>query len=83
MTDLILILSQCLKKTKRVKHNEYFCKFHFKGYYLGEKIENILVKAQDGAEFEVGADYLLWVKRLSIESGILKVEPIKYKKISE
>jgi hypothetical protein len=66
-----------------VKHNEYYFRFHFKGYYLGYKVQEVVIKSLNDSEFEIGEEYLLWVKRQSIESGILKVEPIKYKKIGE
>jgi hypothetical protein len=79
MSDLILILSKCRKKISNVEFDS--CKFHFKGYYLGKKVSEIVVIKCRKDQFEVGEDYLLWVKRNTFDSGILEVECLKSKKV--
>lgn len=81
MTDLILILSRCLNETKKVRENHLYYRFHFKGYYQGEKVNEILLKPQGNITFTKDEDYFLWVKKISFYSGILKVQLIKSKKI--
>lgn len=75
MSETILILSRCLNSSKT-----YF-KFHFKGFYTGIKIKEIYVYSAELTKIEKGEDYLLWVTCREIESAVLKVNLLKYKKI--
>jgi hypothetical protein len=75
MCDLILIFSRCGKKVK----SDY--QFHFKGFYQGEKIVNLLAIASRGEKFDIDQDYLLWGRKVDINNGVLMVEVIKSKKI--
>lgn len=86
MQELILVISRCISKRKSPKSNKYFYRFHFKGFYKGEKIKVIHLYAP--TEWECadqqlikGDDYFLWVKRVKVEDEILEVDLIKYKKI--
>jgi hypothetical protein len=81
MTDLILVLSRCLKKYKKCKTQEFKFKFHFKGHYNGEFIKEIWIRHFTDDMFEVGEDYLLLVRKEKVINGILSAECIKCKKI--
>ena len=85
MQELILIISRCISKSKSLKDEKAFYRFHFKGYYAGEKIKCIhlflLGSNQLSEQLSKGDEYLLWVKRKRVYLEILEVELIKYKKI--
>lgn len=85
MQELILIISRCVSKRKNVNGGESFYRFHFKGYYAGEKIKIIHLYSNKtdllGEQLSKGDDYLLWVKRKCVYQEILEVELIKHKKI--
>ena len=84
--ELILVISRCVSKKKKLKNDDYFYQFHFKGYYLGKKIRIIhlhLLESERHLDFLTkGEDYLLWVKRRAVDQEILTVELIKHKKIT-
>lgn len=82
MQDLILVISRCVSKRKSVKGEQCFYRFHFKGYYAGERIKIIhLFPSQEKESLSKGEDYLLWVKKLRVHQEILEVELITFKKI--
>lgn len=85
MSELILVISRCVSKRKSVKGDKCFYRFHFKGYYSGQKIKVIhLFQPQsfnDLEQLSKGDDYLLWVLQKRVHQEILEVELIKYKKI--
>ena len=86
MQELILIISRCVSIQKSVRGEQSLYRFHFKGYYGGQKIKMIhlisLNPEQLSQEFIKGGDYLLWVKRKQINQEILVVELLKHKKIN-
>ena len=86
MQELILIISRCVSKRRSAKGGKILYKFHFKGYYAGEKIKVIQLFYSNSDEtlehLSKGDDYLLWVKRKRISQEVLEVELIKYKRIS-
>jgi hypothetical protein len=73
--ELILIISKC----ERIRKNAY--EFHFKGFYLGEKIKILVVTNSEKVTLELDINYLLWAKKVDLINGILKVEILKIKKI--
>ena len=73
--DLILILSTCEKY-----QNGKFT-FHFKGFYSGIYIKQIIVFEADKLDIEVKNNYLLWAQKLDIINGELRVQLIKIKKL--
>lgn len=75
MCNIILIFSRCEKK---IKDNYYF---HFKGFYCGEKIKNLIVSEVGEGILEVQHEYLLWTTKVDLIGGVLKVKLIKCKKI--
>jgi hypothetical protein len=83
--DFILIISRCLAVRKSPKTKNYYYRFHFKGYYHGEKIREIHlmpnVSEASKQQLTKGEDYLLWVKRQKVEEGVLEAELIAAKKI--
>lgn len=85
MQELILVISRCLSKRKSVKLGECFYRFHFRGYYYGQKIKTIhlfsIELSAQNEQLSKGDDYLLWVRRKRIYQEVLEVELIKYKKI--
>lgn len=83
MQELILVISRCVSKRKSTKEEKSYYRFHFVGYYAGEKIKSIhLYPAPQSEHLSKGDDYLLWVKRRRVHREVLEVELIKYKKIS-
>ena len=85
MQELILIISRCASSRKRNECGEIFYKFHFKGYYSGERIKEIHLYFESRScvdeRFTKGVDYFLWVNNIGIGQQILKVELIKHKLI--
>lgn len=82
MQELILVISRCVSKRKSVKAGQTFYRFHFKGYYAGERIKMIhLYPFGPEENLSKGDDYLLWVRKLRVHQEILEVEMISYKKI--
>jgi hypothetical protein len=82
MQELILVISRCVSKRKSVKGAHSFYRFHFKGYYAGERIKIIhLFPSESETSLSKGDDYLLWVKRRRVHNEILEVELITFKKI--
>jgi hypothetical protein len=75
MCDLILILSRCGK----IVNSDY--QFHFKGFYQGLKIVNLVAITKHEEKFDVDQDYLLWGRKVDVNNGVLRVEIIKFKKI--
>ncbi len=80
MQELILIISRCLSKRKKVGGPGDYYKFHFKGFYAGERIKMIHLFAA-GDQLTKGDDYLLWVKKKRVYCEKLEVELVKFKKI--
>ena len=90
MQELILVISRCLSK-KRNKNSEIiYYRFHFLGFYKGEKIKEIHLycdinpkkySSENDERLSKGEDYFLWVKKKQVTQEILKAELIKYKKI--
>ena len=72
----LLVVSKCMSVKK-----ESSCVlnvFHFKGYYLGLKIENITVTTKHHI-FQPKKDYLLFLKAIRIKKGSLETHFIKCK----
>ncbi|MFA6237358.1 MAG: hypothetical protein WC635_08545 [Bacteriovorax sp.] len=86
MQELILVISRCVSLRKAIKGEKLYYRFHFKGYYSGQKIKSIhLFPAEFNIEkqqLSKGDDYLLWVKRKEVKGEILEVELIAFKKIT-
>ena len=81
MTNLILILSRCQKKVQLKNNFIANYQFHFKGFYMGSKIEKILIYPTKEVDLVPGEDYLLWVKFNSVCNGNLEAELIDFRKV--
>lgn len=82
MQELILVISRCVSKRKSVKGESSFYRFHFRGYYAGERIKGIhLFPDESGECLSKGGDYLLWVRKRRVHQEILEVDLISFKKI--
>ena len=85
MQELILVISKCVSNRKIALNGNFYYKFHFKGYYAGQKIKiiNLYPSFNESSveQLSKGDDYLLWVKKRIVNQEILEVDLIKYKKI--
>ena len=90
MQELILVISRCLSKKRNKSSEIIYYRFHFLGFYKGEKIKEIHLYLNCDQNKKVNAkveslskgdDYLLWVKKKQVSQEILEAELIKYKKI--
>lgn len=84
MQELILVISRCVSKRKSVKGERSFYRFHFKGFYAGERIKVIhLYPDPENPEQSLskGDDYLLWVRKRKVHQETLEVDLISFKKI--
>lgn len=81
MQEMILILSRCQSRCFRPRTQKTFFRFHFKGFYTGQKIKEIHVYPLGNIEMDMGEDYLLWVKYRAIKQSVLEVSLMKFKKI--
>lgn len=82
MEKMILVLSRCQNMRYNPKSKKYYFKFHFKGFYSGLKIKEIIMITKENVSIKKGFDYLLWVQQKNYSEGILEVQLFKYKKIS-
>lgn len=69
----LYLISTCIKINKR------YSIFHFKGYYMGERINEVFV---DSKEFTVGGEYLVKLKAKQVLSSSLYGEVLKFKKLN-
>ena len=81
MQEMILILSRCQTKRLSPKTKKSYYRFHFKGFYNGNKIKQIHLFTNENTEIIKGEDYLLWVGLKGVFEANLEVFLIKYKKI--
>ena len=81
MQEVVLVFSRCQAMRYSPKSHRKFYRFHFKGFYLGQKIKEIRLTAEMDLPIVTGEDYLLWVKPTGVEQSILTAQIIKYKKI--
>jgi hypothetical protein len=81
MEKMILVLSRCQNLRFNPKSRKYYYKFHFKGFYSGLKIKEIVMITKENISITKGNDYLLWVQQKKYTDGILEVQLFKYKKI--
>lgn len=82
MNTSILVLSRCQRVSQpKDQCDKYFhFHFHFKGVYRGVVLSEIRVIEKDEEEkFILGEDYLLYLKVVKIEGGLLYGTHIKSK----
>ncbi len=78
----VLIVSKCSGVSK-LKSNEIWYQFHFKGVYAGEVLRKVMLRSKK--EFNVTKDeeYLMYVQLLSCMHGVLRGEILKLKILNE
>lgn len=80
MNTSILVLSRCQRVSQpKDLSNKYF-HFHFKGVYRGVVLSEIrVIEKGEEEKFILGEDYLLYLKVVKIEGGLLYGTHIKSK----
>jgi hypothetical protein len=69
----LYLISTCIKINKR------YSIFHFKGYFQGEKINEVYI---EGHEFHIGAEYLMKIKPIGLQNSSLYGKVLKFKKLN-
>ena len=64
-----------LTKLIRKKNDEY--QFHFRGVFKGQNIRGIKILGKTLMEFELGEEYLLYLKFLKVEDAYLVGEIVE------
>lgn len=75
----IIIISKCLKIINS-KSNHCLYEFHFKGVLAGKAIRRVILF---GKNLKRNEEYLLYVKFLSLDKGVLKGDILKHSLLSE
>lgn len=76
----IVILSECLGKYHDIKNEKFGHKFHFIGYYKGQKISQIIALDDADWNFNKNVNYLIFAEALELSGTKLF---IKVKKVQE
>lgn len=82
MNNQLCLVSRCVLVTEREAH------FHFKGYFLGQKITKVIIKPKSGkfcpevGNFRRGEDYVLFLKIAEVCNTILITNHLKSKHLS-
>lgn len=78
----VIIVSKCLRVTK-FKSDESCYEFHFKGVCAGVVLRKVLLRGKHELGIEKGAEYLMYVQKLSCEEGILRGVILKSRPLDE
>lgn len=70
----LYLISQC------VEQKASYSIFHFKGFYMGQKINEVCIK-RDEVKFNINECYLLELKCLSVKNTKLHGEVTRFKKL--
>lgn len=74
----LIAISRCLKSYPDGGE------FSFKGFYVGEEIIRLVLQSASGPiVWKKGEDYVLYIRVLSIETGILKGQVIRSRSLDE
>lgn len=80
MNTSILVLSRCQRISHPKGHQDKYFHFHFKGVYRGVVLSEIrVIEKSEEEKFILGEDYLLYLKVVKIEGGLLYGTHIKSK----
>lgn len=80
MNTSILVLSRCQRISHPKGHPDKHFHFHFKGVYRGVVLSEIrVIEKGEEEKFILGEDYLLYLKVVKIEGGLLYGTHIKSK----
>jgi hypothetical protein len=69
----LYLISTCIKINKR------YSIFHFKGYFKGQKINEVYVECH---EFSIGCEYLVKLKAIEVNNSSLYGKVLKLKKLN-
>ncbi len=78
----VIIVSKCLRVTKFDPQTSWY-EFHFKGVFAGEAIKKVMLLGSQSFSIKKGEEYLMYVKLLSCEQGLLKGTILKAKILDE
>jgi hypothetical protein len=78
----VIIVSRCLKVIK-INREESWYEFHFKGVCAGEVLKKVILKGRHDFHLLKDQEYLLYVKIMSIEGGLLRGLILKSKLLEE
>lgn len=78
----VIIVSKCLRVTKYNPVESWY-EFHFKGVCAGEALRKVLLRGRHDFGIKRGEEYLIYVRMISFENGILKGVIIKIRKLEE
>ncbi|MBL6991153.1 MAG: hypothetical protein ISR65_15320 [Bacteriovoracaceae bacterium] len=79
----VVALSRCIKTKVTTTKLPNTYTFHFKGMYMGVKIKSIHIISKGPLDIKKGEDYMLYLKVKTVTGGILNVDLINCKKLSE
>lgn len=78
----VIIVSKCLRVTKfHLSQRTY--EFHFKGVYAGEVVKKVILQGELKLEIKKGEEYLMYVRLISLQAGILQGHILKLKRLEE
>lgn len=78
----VIIVSKCLRVTK-LGPDESWYDFHFKGVCAGVSLKRVVLKGKHDLNLKKGEEYLLYVRMLSCEDGVLKGMVLKSRRLEE
>jgi hypothetical protein len=76
----VIIISKCTRVIK-LKTDEIWYEFHFKGVCAGEKLSRIMLKYRENDQVFKNEEYLIYVGVISIQEGVLKGEILKIRNL--
>ena len=76
----VMIISKCTRVIK-LKTDEIWFEFHFKGVCAGEKLSKIMLKSRKNVQVLKDEEYLIYVGVISIQEGVLRGEILKIKNL--
>lgn len=63
--------------------SENWYHFHFKGVCAGESLKKVILKGRKDFGIKRGEEYLLYVRLISCQEGVLKGEVLRLKLLGE
>jgi hypothetical protein len=76
----VIIISKCTRVLK-LKTDETWYEFHFKGVCSGVKLNKVLLRSEELVQVLKDEEYLIYVGVISLQEGILKGDILKIKNL--
>ena len=76
----VIIISKCTRVIK-LKTDEIWYEFHFKGVCAGVKLNKIMLRTRELIQVLKGEEYLIYVEVISLKGSILKGDIVKIKNL--